>query len=493
MPHRMVYCSVVIIFMCLPLIWPQDAPFIYDEPWLFLSAHDANKNHHLAETGFYGTIGIPYGPIPIWIYQGFLLTTRSPTWWILLHAGFMVISIVFGLILLSRALKLWKWFIPIILASPYLWFYMRQLWDNSFIMAFSAIGLGAYSYFHLNRSKVFLLLAIVSISVLPFIHFMALPLAMALTLHMAIFARRELFQMRLVLLAYCSCFLITHAYYFGFLYTGLGHLQPHTITRNSTINFLRGWLFPLGGGRLLSGWGLDYFFGKDFFPRNPFFPAMQLVSCLGFGLVLFGVYLATRNLFQNRLLPPLKDFFSGNTQPIDIQTHFAFIIAASFVFQILECGISHSYFYPHYHNGLWIINILAAWIAVDRLVKKRRGVWVVSIYGISLACLLLSSIVIVHDRGGTRGRHYGPTIGNQLEVVQALAKQNTHYPVFCTVDNFMKYPSIPALRTLCLRDTSYQQRDSLCIDYLSNDARSGKVRVVKEIKGKKLPDYWREE
>jgi hypothetical protein len=479
--------------MCIPLIWPQDAPFIYDEPWLFLKAHEANKNHLLAEIGLYGTVGIPYGPVPTWIYQGLLLTTRSPSWWITLHAGFMIVSIAIGLLLLSRALKLWKWFIPIILASPYLWFYARQIWDNSFILAFSAIGLGAYSYFHLNRSKVFLLLAVVSTSVLPLIHFMALPLVMALALHMALFARRELFQWRLILLAYFSCFVIFHANYFGFLYTGLGHLQPHTITLNSTINFLRGWLFPLGGGRLLSGWGLDYFFGKDFFPHHAGFSVMQLVSCLGFVLVLFGVYLATKKLFENRFLFPLKEFFSGYTLPVDIRTHFAFIIVVSLCFQILECGISHSYFYPHYHNGLWIVDVLAAWFAVDRLVKMKWGVWMVSIYGASLVYILLSIMAIVHDRGGTRGRHYGPTIGNQLEVVRALGKQNTRYPVFCIVENFMKYPSIAALRTLCLKDTSSQQRDSLCIDYVSNDARSGRVRVVKENKGRKFPDYWREE
>jgi hypothetical protein len=475
------------------MIWPLDAPFIYDEPWLFLSAHDANNNHKLAEIGLYGTVGIPYGPIPTWIYQGFLLSTRSPTGWILLHAGFMVVSTAIGLLLLSRALKLWKWFIPIVLASPYFWFYTRQLGDNSFILAFSAIGLGCYAYFYLNRLKVFLFIAIISISILPVIHFMALPLVLAIALHMALFARHELYQMRFILSAYFSCFLITHARYFGFLFTGFEHFQSHVITGNSTINFWRGWLFPLGGGRLLSGWGLDYFFGKEFFPRNPVLPVIQLISCLGFALVLFGVFLTVRKLFKKRLFSPLDKFLPRYPETIDIRYHFSFIIIVSFVLQIFECGISHSYFYPHYHNGLWIIDVLAAWIAVDRLIKIKWGAWMVSIYGISLVCLLVSIIVIVHARGGTRGRHYGPTIGNQLEVVHALGKQNTRYPVFCTVENFMKYPSIAALRTLCLTDSSCQQRDSLCIDYASNDTCSGRVRVVKEIKGKKFPDYWRED
>ncbi|MGB7568025.1 MAG: hypothetical protein WBM07_09205, partial [Chitinivibrionales bacterium] len=151
----------------------------------------------------------------------------------------MVISTAFGLLLLSRALKLWKWFIPIVLASPYFWFYTRQLGDNSFILAFSAIGVGCYAYFYLNRLKVFLFIAIISISVLPVIHFMALPLALAIALHMAFFARHELYQMRFILFAYLSCFLIIHARYFGFLFTGFEHFQSHVMTGNSTINFWR--------------------------------------------------------------------------------------------------------------------------------------------------------------------------------------------------------------------------------------------------------------
>ena len=59
-------------------------------------------------------------------------------WWRLITAAFLHANIVhiglnmLGLAWLGRTLRLNRWLVPVVLWSPWFWFYGRLLWDNTF-------------------------------------------------------------------------------------------------------------------------------------------------------------------------------------------------------------------------------------------------------------------------------------------------------------------------------------------------------------------------
>lgn len=514
------YIPITFIVLCIPLVWPNDAPFINDEPKFFLSAFDANNAHKLAEAGFCGNVGLPYGPVSTWIYQLLISITTVPSYWVFLRAGFVVVSIALGLFLLARATGWWKWFIPIALVSPYIWFFSRHLWDNSFLLAFSSLAIGSYAYFlslstpkteiepeekqydkpkehsheapqtcndcklnKLSKTKsiisiylpgMTLLLAFAIAIIMPFVHFMSLAFSFTLLLHMCIYARKHLRKILLPAVVISGILLYNLTPYFNILLNSIRNLKPQDVV--ATSEFWKGWVFPLFGGRLLSAGGLNYFFGNNWLPGNPIYLILEGITYFGYLLVLIGIFIAGKIVWQKR-----KMFVISKSEqiPFETQSHLSLIALVSLIFQILICGISRSYFHPHYHNGIWITHAILAWIATDQIIKMKWGKIFVSTYGISLATILLIIITLVHQRNGTRGFYYGPTIGNQWEITRKIGL-SARTDVKCTVQNFIYFPSILALHRICLKDDADRMKGPLIIEYAKKDPLSGLVRIRKE-------------
>lgn len=135
------------------LVLPGDAPFVNDKPQLVLNALSANDAGTLALRGLMGTKGMPYGPLPIWIYQVLLIVTRHPVTLVVLHATLMASAIALALYWVWRTTGLWSWFAFVLVASPYLWAYERALWDNSFNLMFTALALASYAAFLARGSR----------------------------------------------------------------------------------------------------------------------------------------------------------------------------------------------------------------------------------------------------------------------------------------------------------------------------------------------------
>ena len=49
------------------------------------------------------------------------------------------------------------------------------------------------------------------------------------------------------------------------------------------------------------------------------------------------------------------------------------ISLVSFVLQIIVGRVSHAFFHTHYNNGIWIIHIYFAWLAIDRIILMKWG------------------------------------------------------------------------------------------------------------------------
>ena len=144
---------MAIVATCLvPIVWPGDIPFINDEPLLIARAVDANQKGVPAEAGLLGTYGFVYGPVPIWLYQPLVAVTHDLVVIAVLHTLLMAATTASALWWLSRSLRLWVWFAPVPLLSPYFWFYARVLWDNPFLIPLGALAIAGYAA-HLNSGS----------------------------------------------------------------------------------------------------------------------------------------------------------------------------------------------------------------------------------------------------------------------------------------------------------------------------------------------------
>ena len=99
----------------------------------------------IANVGLVGTHGIYYGPLPVWIYQVLLLATGGHLLALvsLRSVLFMLITAA-ALVDIAKTTGWWKWFVPIILAGPYLWLFGRDPWDNTFCIPFGAVLIAAH-------------------------------------------------------------------------------------------------------------------------------------------------------------------------------------------------------------------------------------------------------------------------------------------------------------------------------------------------------------
>ena len=467
------------IVACIPLVFPGDAPFVNDEPQLFIGAFQANMTHRLAIHGLTGSIGLLYGPLPTWFYQLVISITTVPENWVLLRAGFMTVMIISGLVFLQRGTGLWKWFLPIVMVSPYLWYYSRHLWDNSFLLPFSSLALGFY-VFSLKLQKegknttafyLILLLAIATTLILPFIHFMAIPLTLALLLHMTLYLRKVLYKLLIPTIALLLIVFYLHASYLEILIVSLKNLHPNVSV--SPSGWWQGWIFPFLGGRMLSGAQLSYFFGRDWLPDNFVFIILTYISYIAYIMVFGGIYRAGYFVWKQIIFPD-----KSRNKAIDVQTHLALIALISFVLQIIVGGVSHAFFHPHYYNGMWIIYVYFAWLAVDRIIFMKWGKLTVFVYGISLATILCVVIILAHQRHG--GRRWA-TIENQLEIARKLGNQ-PRTDVNCKVGYLSKYPSLNALQIICVKDNRERINGPVVIEYATKDRRSGLVRIKSDVK-----------
>ena len=472
--RRVMFGLLLAIPLAAALLWPGDAPFINDEPQLFLLASAANHAHCLANIGLMGSVGLRYGPAPTWIYQMIILIASGPQGWVMVRVLIMFSGMAAGLLLLARALKLWRWFIPVVLLSPYLWFYSRHLWDNTFLLPFSALAVGFYTLYLSEKRRWALLVSITLSVLLPLIHPMALSLAIPLLAHMLIFSRNQLWRLRWPIALVLAAIVATHAGYGRYLVSTAREFEPH---QTSASGQWEAGLFPFLGGRILSGWGLDAFFEQTWLPQSAAFMIPAVISCLAYVAVWLGIVFAAGNVWQKRSGYVAQSKGLSSASAPDARGHILLIGSVALVLQMVVCVVSHAQSEAHYHNGLWIMSVLFAWLAVDKAVRNWWGITLVAVQGVALAAVLATLMVLVHQRGGTRGIHYGPTIANQFAVVRVLGKEPRR-DVTCRVQNLFS-PSLHALGEVCLKDDAGKIEGPLVIEFASDDPNSGRVRVRK--------------
>jgi hypothetical protein len=482
-----------IAVVALPLVFPGDAPWINDEPRLIAEALRLNRDGHLASVGLTGTASVGYGPLPIWIYQLLLSVSHDPVVLTVWHAALFMAATALALWWLARSTGLPPLFIPIVLLSPYVWFYSRLLWDNTFCIPLGACAVAGYASWLERDSRIGVAAAIAASIGLLLTHLMAAALVLPLAIHALAFRGRAVWRHRSV--AFTAVALgAAVAWQYGRYLTSL---TPAPFAGVSWA----GVVFPLTGGRLLTAHGLAYFFGAtalDAGVLSFLVTAADWISSVGYALVWIGLAIAANRVARERdaglkscATMPRPDtglkscatmtrLTSGATatrlKSSATQNALAGIAIAAVVVQMAIDGISGKVFHPHYHSGTWIAFAVLAWFATDALVHRPWGLVVPIAHGVSLAAVVVFLIARLHATGGTR-ELYGPTLANQVDVARRLSQYDSAAPISIEVVHYQRYPhALASLRALTTH-TGGSNRP-LAIRYASADARDGTIELV---------------
>lgn len=456
--------TVLSLTCLIPLVWPGDVPFINDEPQLIASAVRANAAGQLATMGLLGTYGFTYGPAPTWVYQALMALSHDLVLVAALHALLMTGVTALALWWLARSLRLWIWFAPVPLLSPYFWLYARVLWDNTFLLPLGALALAGYAA-HLEwRSSAGLRIAVASMLLIPLVHLMGLALIVPLGAHMLLARWRSLWAHKASIIAIAGAVLWLAFPYWQYLASP----RPRTPGADGVID---GWLFPLTGGRLLSADGLAYFYGHG--PvSSRLFATASAVSSLAYLLVWCGFALGLVLVVRAAI-----------RRTWTTRTHLAAVAIGAILCQSAIDGISGRFQHPHYHNGTWIAFVLLAWMAIDLAAARRGAVrWSAVACTAALSSALAAAVaglaVGLHRSGGTR-EVYGPTLANQQAIARRLADFAPASDVRVEVSMWERFPHTPAiLRELRRSRRLDLPRRDFVVRYADADPASGVIELV---------------
>lgn len=459
----------------IPLIWPGDAPWINDEPRLIQIALDAHRTGDWPSHGLWGSRGFQYGPFPAWTYTAALYAVDDLIDLVRLKTFLTVVLTAAAIFWLARSIPfLNPWIGSVAFLSPYLWFYSRILWDNVFLIPLSALTVAAYVSFCVAARAWKLWIVALGMTCLFLTHLMSVAVIAPILIHAAVFYRVWLGQHKRILLAQFAAATILSAGYLRHLLT----TSPAAVSAH-TQSIWRGWLFPFLGGEFFSAFGIDYFFGADWYVSgSPWVVFFGIFTWIAVGVTWMGMAEALRRIRDGIVSAAARD---GSF-------HMSLLAVSALGTQCILDGVCRTYGHPHYFNATWVFFLYCFWLALSLanspsaqapLPIPMKLVYVASM-GIVLGFLILN----VHHSGGTRTVHYGAPIQNQIELARIL---NTYYPdskVVTDVANYTYFPhALAVIRNFYgLAGTDTGPVRSLQIRYQDPDGRSGWLTVQERSK-----------
>jgi hypothetical protein len=438
--------AALVAICLLPLVLPGDAPWINDEPQLLALAQHNNitPGHFLGipipftigKRGLQGNRGAIYGPIAVWFYQ--VMIAVLPHDLVLLTAArtaAVTLVTAAALAWLSRSTGLRFGFAPVLMLSPWIYFYSRQMWDNSFLIPLSAMLLASYVGFLKTRSPWAFSIAALCSLLMPLIHLMALAMVVPVLLHLLLFEWRWILRFKFYLLVIGFVLGIFILPYIALFYSTYEHVPPIDSSP------WQGFAFPLLGAHHLSALGIGELYGEDWIYNSrmpwPFvMTACVWITGLAYIAAWIGMILAVPSAWRI-----CRQFGKGS-----IKDHLATLALAIWFCQTLLDGIERTYSFAHYYNATWIAYAIFTWVTVDALPRAGVARLALAAYAMSLLAAILFALTQIHINGGARNREYGPTIANQ----QAVTDEISTYPAESLRDpQFPNWADFPiALQTI---------------------------------------------
>jgi hypothetical protein len=457
------------VLCLLPAVHPGDIQWVGDEPMLIAGALRANRQHVVAMHGLTGTAGATYGPFPTWLYQAYLLVSSDLVSLVALRAVLMAAVIALALLWLCRTLNLWPWFIPPLLGSPYLWFYARAIWDNTFNIPLSALAFASAVSFLARRRAWTLLLSLACCVAMMLTHLMAVAFVIPVAAFLLFRARHELRRLlwRLILLAGVGA-AVAFPYFSA--------LRRSASAEGASVGRLTDWLFPFLGGRILSAQGIDDIFGATWMAHDTSVWAKLVtvataVSLLAIPLVWAGMGVAAVTAWKE-LRRPAED---GTPLPRVDAVLLALLIVLG---QLLLDGLTAKSGFTHYFNATWIAFAFLAWFAVDALPARLLRGAVAGVLAASTLTVTVYLLVRIHHSGPAR-IPYGATLANQIEVARELNRRAPGTTVQTQVINVARFPiALGVLRNLYPATEPPLPAETLRLVYRTDDPVDGRIQLL---------------
>jgi hypothetical protein len=436
----------IVILMALR---PGDSTFVVDEPSLLALAQYWNHlpsqilgvdfSFSLARVSLMGSHGLYYGPAAVWMYQIFEAFTMDPIALTAMHAVLFGAMTGIALLWLSRSLKVTPVLAVVTILSPWLWFYFRQLWDNSFCIPLSAVAFAGYADFLVTRRRWTLWLGVLAGALMPLVHFMALALVMPLAIHFVLFQTRWVRKFGLgVVLVFVAVNVVGWTYW--------SYLLDHHETAGGPAfmpdSASLGWVFPLSGGQLLSGAGLSKILGEEWLytlamPLPFVVTAALTISVFVYAAVWVGMLLAVGRCWR-----VIRDGAQASATD-----QMALVALMVFIGQAILDGVGHVYGQPHYFNATWIAYAVFAWMAIDAMQRRfPKSILVraaLPVYGASLAILIAAAGYKIARDGGTRSLHYGTVLSEQVAAAAKMKSFDAASRVIYAFPQWLNYPDAP--------------------------------------------------
>lgn len=391
----------------------NSAPFIQDEPQLQLLADQALAHHVIPWMGLEGTHGVHYGPTALWIYLPirFFTDRINP-----IVAYFVAISIA-GYALLTWAVwksngkKVAAWVAAFLAASPYLFFYSRLAWDNTFLIPLiAALCVCVVKIDEKNTLMPWIFLGVIS-GLIFNLHLMAVPIlaAAAITTLPAVIRRRSFAPVAVA----AVCFSVIVVPYLKLLLSGPPASQFDPFLRH------------IGSGlkltpRYFTWWRIEYFIEG---------PAHANILIFGNGIL--GKLFSHDPSFLLKisawcLFPLIAWKMLKRANPVPAMTRMAFF---SFVFLMLYYGgLLLDLNQSHYMVPIWWVMMFLGALAI----VESPGPLKILLSAAGAVTLLMNFVFICAAHGwivknhGTRGTHYTPVHVELEDAIGGICRDIAH-------------------------------------------------------------------
>lgn len=474
-------------FGLIPQLWPGDAPWINDEPRLIQIAIESKKTGAIPTHGLWGSRGFQYGPLPAWIYTGLLYVTDDLIDLVRLRALLVTVLTALAIAWLARVIQhLDPWVGALALLSPYVWFYSRLLWDNTFLIPLSALTIAAYVSFCAEPRAWKLWITAIGMTFMFLTHLMSAPVILAIAIHAAWLNRGEIHRRAGHVAAQFAVALTLSFPYLRHLAT-----TPTIASSGQDHSMLKGLVFPLMGGRFFSAFGIDYFFGEEWFVSDFFRYGFLIVfagifTWAAIALVWLGMAHAircVRGLSSLTVSPSNHDRPAVAAPAQDARVHLSVICLLAVLIQCVLSAVMRTHGHPHYYNATWVCFLYFLWTALSSTQPEGRipAIPLASkiIYGLALSVVLVFLILNIRHSGGNRGVHYGATLQNQIEVARMLKAYHPDSNIMTDVLNYVRFPHalgvIRAFHGWKGADSGPQR--TLEIRYMETEGRTGRLTV----------------
>jgi hypothetical protein len=377
------------------LVFPGDVSFINDEAKFLEIAYKANQSGDLFNLGLEGAKGVKYGPLSIYWFRFLLFLTHDLFWVSTLNIVLILVGTLLGLYLLAKELKIdFVRVSAITLLSPFLWFYGRNLWDNSINQVLVIYTVYFYVRFFNSHKVLDLLGASLILNGMFHIHPMSLSIGLAFFFHFIIFTKTYSKKLFIGVVGTVMINIAVASPYLCYFLPALLDSDKEPLRRP-----LRSFTNSFFIAQVFSTFKFSYFLGKEWW-----FKFSKIGGYLMFFVGLFSwiSYLA----FGSSLV---KYFKERNYSNVGLSLSIIAIFSQAIMYCFLKI-----YGHPHYIALNWVFGLILIYFALVNYPK------LFILYESSLVVLLSFIIFNIHFFNGSRSFHYGQTLENQIEVARKL-------------------------------------------------------------------------